>query len=69
MAREVVARLGQRLEGQQQGQPLQLAKVVPLVAAAGEEVMAPNSPCIPALARLEPVRALCTLAYSGGPLR
>ena len=47
-------------------EPLPLAKVVPLVSGVAQETMAPASPAIPAIARLDSVGALAAAVYSCG---
>eukprot|EP00887_Chlorella_sp_A99_P006264 scaffold3.g6264.t1 len=60
VARTAAADLQQRVGPE----PLPLAKVVPLASAVAQDVVvSPTSPCIPALARLEPVRSLAASVY------
>lgn len=63
LSREAVGRLCERLAAG----PLPLAKLVPAVAAVGQDYLSPGTPGIGRLARLEQVHSLCAMVYSCGP--
>ena len=65
-AREVARLAASELQSRLGSEALPLAKVVPLVSGVAQEAMAPASPAIPAIARLEGVRALAAAVYSCG---
>lgn len=63
LSREAVGKLCDRVTDH----PLPLAKLVPFVAAVGQDFLTPGTPCIPRLAQLEEVHSLCAMVYSCGP--
>lgn len=63
LSREAVGRLCDRLAAR----PLPLAKLVPAVAAVGQDYLAPGTPSVARLAQLEEVHSLCASVYSCGP--
>ena len=64
LSREAVGKLCERLS---QAQALPLAKLVPAVAAVGQDYLTPGTPAITRLAKLEAVHSLCAMVYSCGP--
>jgi hypothetical protein len=63
LSRDAVGKLCERLAPR----PLPLAKLVPAVAAVGQQYLAPGAPYIGQLARLPDVHELCARVYSCGP--
>ncbi|GAB4822135.1 hypothetical protein N2152v2_009181 [Parachlorella kessleri] len=63
LSHDAVRKLCDRLADQ----PLPLAKLVPAVAAAGQDYLTPGAPFVSQLARMLEVHTLCATVYSCGP--